>query len=224
MEALLSFWDTNLDAILISLGIGFVFFVLGPMGFWFSGKKIRRERIGKAVDMMIDLIEGMIVNQEDITNLKLRKLFGAIEREVDVTIDSAYDLERLFEDVSLRFQRSKHLDAQQKNEYAKKLSELSDLLKKSGEESQTRVIPRKYTEIVTSLEHSVETQDGEGIRKGFTELKEKLSRVQASDDPIFRMFFFYKRILRERPWVMVAVLAVYGLIIAIAFYLDILEP
>ena len=119
MDSIAAFWSANYENILISFGIGFVFFVLGPMGLWFSGRKIRKERIEKAKDMMIDLVEGMIVNQEDITNVKLRKLFGAIEREVNVAIDSAYDLERLFEDVALRFQRSKHLDTQQKNDYSK---------------------------------------------------------------------------------------------------------
>lgn len=100
---------------MVSLGVGLVFFVLGPIGVWFSGRKIRRERIRKAKEMLIDLIEGMLVSQEAITTAKLKQLFNAVEREVETSIDSEYDLERLFEDISLRFQRSKHLDATQKD-------------------------------------------------------------------------------------------------------------
>lgn len=85
---------------MVSLGVGFVFFVLGPIGVWFSGRRIRKERVRKAKEMLIDLIEGMIVTQEQITTSKLKQLFNAVEREVDTTIDADYDLERLFEDVS----------------------------------------------------------------------------------------------------------------------------
>ena len=125
MEELIQFWNDNSANIIISIAVGLVFFVLGPLGLWFSGRKIRKERIRKAKEMLIDLVEGMIVNQEQITNSKLRKVFSAVEREVEVSIDADYNLERLFEDVILRFQRSKHLDPSQKDTYSKSLSELS---------------------------------------------------------------------------------------------------
>jgi len=213
MNELLTMWNTHYANILITLGISFVFFILGPMGLWFSGKKIKKERTGKAIDLMIDLVEGMIVNQEDITNIKLKKLFGAIEREVNVSIDSAYDLDRLLEDVALRFQRSKHLDAKQKDEYAKRLSELSNSLEKLNEKNRSSAIPRKYSEILNSLDVSIESKNSELIKKSLSELKSKLTEVQINDASVFRMLMFYKRAVKDRPWLLVTALIVYLIII-----------
>src|SRR2546430_16407249 len=108
MEQLSLFWKANADVIVISLVVGFLFFVLGPIGVWFSGRKIRRERQRKAKEMLVDLVEGMIVTQEEVTPAKLGSIFNAVEREVEVEIGGSYDPERLFEDVMLRFQRSRH--------------------------------------------------------------------------------------------------------------------
>lgn len=221
MESVVSFWNSNYENILISLGIGFVFFVLGPMGLWFSGRKVRKERIRKAKEVMLDLFEGMIVNQEDITNHKLKKLFGAVEREVEVSIDSAYDLDLLFEDLALRFQRSKHLDASQKNNYIKKLEDLSSELEKTGVNEKERIIPRKYADIITSLENSVNTNDLESTNKILEELKKKIHRTDIVDnDPVFRVFYLYKKLIRERPWIMVIVIVVYAFVIASLLYFE----
>ncbi len=214
MEWFSNFWSTNFDSILISLAIGFVFFVLGPIGVWFSGRKIRRERISQAKEMLIDLIEGMIVNQEEITNIKLKKVFNAVEREVNVSIDAAYDLERLFEDVMLRFQRSKHLDAAQKDTYSKKLSELSTALESESEES-ARIIPRAYEKIISDLELS--TSGNTDAEKVIDELKQKLDRMSPSSDPVLNIFRIYSRIAREKPalfyTVSVFVVAFYAVLI-----------
>ena len=56
------FWHENSANIIVSLIIGFVFFVLGPLGLWFSGKRIRRERLRKAKETLIDLLEGMVTS------------------------------------------------------------------------------------------------------------------------------------------------------------------
>jgi hypothetical protein len=63
LAGVLEFWKQNSTSIIISLIVGFVFFVLGPLGLWFSGKRIRKERIRKAKETLLDLLEEMIVNQ-----------------------------------------------------------------------------------------------------------------------------------------------------------------
>lgn len=198
MEEVIKFWNDNYSSIMISLGVGFVFFVLGPVGVWFSGRKIRKERIRKAKEMLIDLIEGMLVTQETITTAKLKQLFNAVEREVETTIDSAYDLERLFEDVSLRFQRSKHLGSSQKDSYSNTLLQLADSLEKS-QESGRRVIPRSYESLITELRESTDSQDNERINRVIEELEEKVSKIPEEVEPFLRIFAMQKKMVRDHP-------------------------
>ncbi|WP_429062243.1 hypothetical protein [Aeromonas veronii] len=208
MEEVIKFWNDNYSNIMVSLGVGLVFFVLGPIGVWFSGRKIRRERIRKAKEMLIDLIEGMLVSQESITTAKLKQLFNAVEREVETSIDSEYDLERLFEDVSLRFQRSKHLDATQKNAYSKTLLDLVESIKQS-QASGTRIIPRRYESIFLDLRQSIENQDIQKSNKVLDELEEKFSRLPMEAEPFIRILTIQMRIIKEHPVLFLTVLVIY---------------
>jgi hypothetical protein len=83
MDQLIVFWNENSSSIVVSFVVGFIFFVLGPIGVWFSGRKIRRERVQKAKDLLIDLVEGMIVSHEEITLEKLKKMYRAINNKKD---------------------------------------------------------------------------------------------------------------------------------------------
>ncbi len=218
MDQIISFWTQNSSNIVVSFVIGFVFFVLGPIGVWFSGRKIRRERIKKAKELLIDLAEGMIVSHEEITLEKLKKMFRAIEREVDVSIDSHYDLERLFEDVMLRFQRSKHLDSEQKDAYAKKLSELNSFLAKKDQVKETVNIPKSYEKLFSELSSNIERNEKEAINENLEELKKKVARRNGINDPILNVFGFYLRFLQEKP-----VLFIVALILSISIYIVLLQ-
>jgi len=199
---------------MISLGVGFVFFVLGPAGVWFSGRRIRKERIRKAKEMLIDLIEGMIVTQEKITTAKLKQLFNAVEREVETTIDSEYDLERLFEDVSLRFQRSKHLDSSQKETYSATLLTLVESLEKS-EESGKRIIPRSYKVLLEQLRESISNNDQENANTVIKEIEEKVSKIPQEAEPLLRILSVQKRMIREYPVIVGAVAIIYVIIVSL---------
>jgi len=214
----LSARNENSNSIVVSFVIGFVFFVLGPIGVWFSGRKIRRERIEKAKELLIDLVEGMIVSHEEITLEKLKKMYRAIEREVDVSIDSHYDLERLFEDVMLRFQRSKHLDSEQKDTYAEKLSGLTGLLAKNDQIKETINIPKSYEKLFAELSGNIESKDQASMSESLEQLKKKVSRRNELNDPILNIFSIYSKILREKP-----VLFVVAMIVAIAIYAVLLQ-
>lgn len=75
MDFLTKFLTDNSANIIVSLVVGLVFFVLGPLGLWFSGKKIRQERVRKAKETLGDLLEGMIVNQTKVDQKKARICF-----------------------------------------------------------------------------------------------------------------------------------------------------
>lgn len=214
MEEILKFWNENFSNIMISLGVGFVFFVLGPIGVWFSGKRIRKERVRKAKELLIDLIEGMLVSQESITTDKLKQLFNAVEREVETTIDSDYDLERLFEDVSLRFQRSKHLDAIQKDSYSNTLLTLSEALEKA-QESGARVIPRSYKTLIEELREAVENNNQEKANKAIEEIEEKVLKIPQEAEPFIRIIAMQKRMIREYPIIFIGAIFIYIAFVAL---------
>ena len=151
ISALTTFLDDHGTTLLITLGGGLVFFVLGPLAGAFSKRRIRRERVEKVKDSLTNLVEGMLVNQEDISGDKLRRMFRATEREADVVVGSQYDLEKLLDDVALRFQRSPHLDASQKNDYLKTLASLADTLAKNEDELGNNVAPAAYNSVLDDL-------------------------------------------------------------------------
>ena len=195
---------------MISLAVGFVFFVLGPVGVWFSERRIRKERIRKAKEMLIDLIEGMIVTQEKITTAKLKQLFNAVEREVETTIDSEYDLERLFEDVSLRFQRSKYLDSNQKDTYSATLLTLAEALE-GAEKSRKRVIPRGYKTLLEELRISISDNNITKANAAIDEIEEKVSKIPQEIEPFIRIFSMF----REHPFIVSIVVIVYLILVFI---------
>ena len=212
------FWDEHGTTLAITLGAGLLFFVLGPLAAAFSRRKIRRERVDKVKDSLANLLEGMLVNQEDISGDKLHRMLRATEREADVILGSAYDLERLIDDVSLRFQRSPHLDATQKNGYLKTLSDLADALAKSEEEEvDRRTVPVSYDRILSGLTSSMESGDKEKASVYIARLKEKLSRgvFSDSDDLPFPLFSSYLRLMR-RPKI-VRVLALVYLVLIVLY-------
>lgn len=215
MKELLDFWNYNFSNIMVSLGVGFVFFVLGPIGVWFSGRRIRKERVRKAKEMLIDLIEGMIVTQEQITTSKLKQLFNAVEREVDTTIDADYDLERLFEDVTLRFQRSKHLDASQKDAYSTTLLLLGESIK-NAEETGGRIIPRSYRALFEELRTSITEGSSARSLTAVDELEEKVSKIPQEIEPFIRIISIQKRMIHEHPYIFGGAMILYLVFVILA--------
>ncbi len=195
---LAEFWKGNSGSILASLIVGLIFFVLGPIGLWFSGRRIRDERIRKAKEMLIDLVEGMLVNQEVVTPDKLLTLLRAVEREIDVDLEASYSLDWLFEDILLRFQRSKHLDAQQKNDYAKRLWELGEQSRKAEEQRSRRPLPRRLGAILEELQESEEPSSSTRNRELLEELESRV-RKDTAHGPIASPLSLYVRLYRKNP-------------------------
>jgi hypothetical protein len=83
LESLFEFWRHNTPQIIISVVVGLLFFVLGPL---FSGKRIRNERLRKAKELLLDLLEEMIVNHAQIDETRLNSIYRAVERETDTVL------------------------------------------------------------------------------------------------------------------------------------------
>ena len=197
-----SFWNfitANAGNIIISISVGLIFFVLGPLGLWFSKRKIRVEKIKKAKENLLDLVEGMLVNNENITESRLSSLFFAVSRENGINLEIENDIHDLIEDLILRFQRSKHLSAEQKDDYIKRLETLEKTMFESEDEEkedEQREIPKSYVRIFRELEEHLNNNESDKAKKELNILKEKLLR---RDNPLDRAFGIYYKLYKRNP-------------------------
>ena len=215
-----TFWDfitANAGNIIISISVGLIFFVLGPLGLWFSKRKIRVEKTKKAKENLLDLVESMLVNNENITESRLSSLFFAVSRENGINLEIENDILDLIEDLILRFQRSKHLSAEQKDEYIKSLETLEKTMFKSEadeKDEEQREIPKSYVRIFRELEEHLNNKDSDKAKKELSVLKEKLL---IRDNPLDRIFSIYYKLYKRNPLffiiTLIGVIALYVYII-----------
>jgi len=212
-ETIKQFLIDNQSSIIVSIIIGALFFVLGPLGLWFSGKKVKKEKINKAKSEFLDLIESMLVNGENITISKLITLFGAIERQNGINLGLDSDIENLLEDLSLRFARSKHLSPEQKDKYSNEIDNfIQQLYKEEKEENEApvRELPKSLKSIVNDIKKEAEPLDSDKLLEKVESLEKYLTKPS---DPFLRMF----TILRERPKLTYWIGLVYIIVILIVF-------
>jgi hypothetical protein len=223
-EEIKIFFIDNQSSIIISLIIGAIFFILGPLGLWFSGKKVKREKINKAKAEFLDLIESMLVNNEKFTRSKILTLFRAIERQNGINLELDSDIENLLEDLSLRFAKSKHLSAEQKDDYATKIDELIKSLSQKMENSdegtsilrREREIPKSIKSILSELKIESKNLNSEKLNESIERLEKYHKRPT---DPLL----FTIRIIKEKPRLFLVVLVVYLIIIGLLVYFDLLK-
>jgi hypothetical protein len=222
-ESIKQFFIDNQSSIIVSLIIGAIFFILGPLGLWFSGKKVKREKINKAKAEFLDLVESMLVNNENFSKSKILTFFRAIERQNRINLELDSDIENLLEELSLRFAISKHLSAEQKDNYATRIDGLIKSLnqKPDAEIKETsilreREIPKSIKSIITDLKSESEKLNSEKLNETIERLEKYHKRP---NDPIL----LTARIIKEKPRLFLAVLVVYVIIIGLLVYFDVLK-
>lgn len=218
-QHIIDFTTKNWDNIIVSIITGILFFVLGPLGLWFSNKKIRKEKIIKAKEQLLDLVESMLVNNETINSRKLTSVFYAIGRQNNVNLEFETDLTNILEDLTLRFAGSKHLSAKQKDEYIEQVHNiLDDLHKKEAEEKneeleKRKTIPKSYKRLIDEIEAKVSENDIESVKNNLEQLKEKLTTTNL-DSSLVKIFSVYGRLYKRNP-----IMFFVSFIIVIAFYI-----
>jgi len=219
-DTLAQFWHDNNANIIVSLVISFVFFVLGPLGLWFSGKRIRRERIRKAKEALIDLLEGMIVNQANVDEAKLRSVIRAVERDIDIDLSGEYHIDYWLGDVVLRFEKSRHLSAEQKQQYYDAVRKIIDEIH-SKTDKKTMEVPRKYEPILNDLKSALSSGETTRASHVVEELERALVMREHSQDPLWNVFQFYTRLYQKSPFTFsvaaVLILVIYGVVLAKVF-------
>jgi hypothetical protein len=210
------FFIDNSSSIIVSLIIGAIFFILGPLGLWFSGKKVKREKINKAKSELLDLIESMLVNNEKITTSKLVTLFRAVERQNGNNLGLDSDLNNILEDLTLRFARSKHLSSDQKDSYIEKIDALinsitNDENQEKSKENLQREIPKSLKTIIDELKTESESADIDS-KKLIDKIELLENKLKGRNDPMISVI----RILFEKKYYK-WILLIYVIILLIVF-------
>lgn len=222
-DSITRFWNDNQSSIVVSIIVGAIFFVLGPLGLWFSGKKVRKEKTNKAKADILDLFESMLVNKENMTVSKLLTLFRAIERSNSINLSIDTDLTNLLEDLTLRFSRSKHLSADQKDQYLTQIDKLiqelntQDKAQESGTSLTIRELPKSYKSLVEELKEEASKHESEELNKKVENIEKRL--MIRPTEPIALM----ARIIREKPKQAIAGLIIYVIIIFLMLYFEVVK-
>lgn len=178
--------------ILIALGVGLFFFVLTPWGLKKYLKTAEVERRNRAKENILDLLESSMIFKQDVNPKKILHLISAVGREYTVDVFSYLTIKNLLEEVELRFEKSKHLDPGQKQEYTRKIETLISDLEKQDENLE---IPITYNNLLEELTKNVNNNDKESTLKNIDVLKSKLIRksYDSSDSIIIRSIFMNSR-------------------------------
>lgn len=198
-EAIIQFLQNNSTNIVVSLLVGFVFFILGPLGLWFSGKKVRRERVRKAKESLVDLLESMIVSQSVIDETKLKSLYRSVERDVDIDLSGDYQIEHWLGDVALRFEKSRHLSSDQKQTYYECIRGISEEIRISMLQKGGLEVPRKFEPVINDLKESIANNDYKAAFVAVNELEKALIIRERGNDPILNIFRLYVRVYKKIP-------------------------
>lgn len=214
LDWLTKFWIENSNVIIISFAAGFIFFVLGPLGVWFSGKKIRKERIRKAKEALLDLLEGMIVSQSNINENKMIAMYRAVERDIDIDLSNEYNLENWLGDVAFRFEKSRHLGPDQKQKYYDEVSRINNEIKNNRSQKKEIIVPRKYETIFSELNETLSDSENSKATSLVAELERRMTENPFREDPFLNIFRMYVRIFKKSP-----VMFIVTAIISVVFYI-----
>ena len=155
----------------------------------------------------------MIVNQAQTDEAKLKSVLRAVERDIDIDLADEYHLDDWLDDVVLRFERSRHLSADQKQKYYDSVRKISDEIHVKNNRKPRPEIPRKYEPILANLKAAIESNEKAQAMVSAEELERVLSQRERGQDPLLNVFDLYRRMYQRSPLTFFVILTA-----ATAFY------
>ena len=180
----------NWQGILITIIIGLFFFVLTPQGLKKYLKTAEVERRNRAKENILDLLESSLIYKQDLDSKKIYHLLSAIGREFELKIFSYFTAKSLLEDLELRFEKSKHLDPSQKQDYTRKIETLISDIEQENKDSE---ISASYNRLFENLKKSVIDGNNELSLKEIDILKKKLVHDPYQDESNLLFIIFKHR-------------------------------
>ncbi|MDP2984681.1 MAG: hypothetical protein Q8O92_15280 [Candidatus Latescibacter sp.] len=166
----------------------------------------------------MDLLEEMIVNQAQIDDSRLRSIFRAVERDVDIDLAGEYRIEEWLGDVILRFERSRHLSPEQKQKYYDCVQNMFLEMRESSKRKPVAEVTREHEVVLNELRTALASDKVENAVRIVDELERTLSKRDRNQDPIVGILHVYRRMFRRSP-ITFLVATLIGIIIYVLLYL-----
>lgn len=154
-------WDflyQNWQNIIVASTIGLLFFFLSNYTLKRFIISAERERLKQAKDTVLSILESRIINKQDISLDNINNLLKAIDREHSVILSDLISPSSLLQDLELQFEKSHHLDSNQKEEYCTQIQNQIQEIRKIDE---SLFVPTKYSEIIDNLAKEIRLKNTE---------------------------------------------------------------
>ena len=194
----------NWQSIIITLGIGLLFFIFSLQWLKRYVASAERERLIQAKNGILDILESRIISKHIISKTMINRLLKAIDREHSVDLSSIVSSSSLLEDLQLRFEKSHHLDPSQKEEYCKKLEEIVEEIDK---EEKIVTVPVRYLDIIGTLTENIKSNKSKEALDTLELLKKKMRDKE--EFLMYRPSTIYLRTFRRNPLILLIVLIFY---------------
>jgi len=176
-ESIFDFIKAYWQNIMVSIIVGFIFFVLSSMVFKIRERSVAFERYKKAKGTILDILESSLINKQEPTQYRIKHIIQAAQREENVELrDSPLTL---LEDLELRFEKSRHLDTNQQTYF---INQIEELISQIETEDRIRLVPLSYEKILESLKSNIESGKKEDSIADLNNLTNKLSESSKSPD------------------------------------------
>ena len=182
IDEILTFLTQNWQNIIVALSVGFIFYILSTYLLKKYVTSAGKERVKRAKDSLLTILESRVINKQEISLEKINNLLKAIEREHSVILSDSVSSSSILQDLELEFEKSHHLDPNQKEEYCTLIQNQIQEIRASEDALN---IPPKYSEILENLEENIKSKNTDKSLEFIKLLKKKLDNREDSiyDEP-----------------------------------------
>lgn len=160
---------------IISVVLGGVFSYLISALFYRRQRKesntIALERTRRAHHEILDILESYIINKEVIRIVQIKHLIESCEREYDSNLQNFVSPMTLLQDVSFRLQKSKHLNVQEKSNYAQIVEGLVNEVKQNEIDSEVFYQRYKIKSIIDDIKKGLKSNNIEKLDESLDEIE-----------------------------------------------------
>lgn len=126
------------------------------------------ERFKQAQNEILDILENRIINNQELSESKIKRLLNAVARENQIQASQFESLISIIETLELRFENSKHLSPDQKSKYSQKIEKIiSDM--EHGDVDL--LISTNYGDIIENIKNLINSNQQKEALKSLDLLK-----------------------------------------------------
>lgn len=174
-EFLTNYWVEivlSVVSILFGVFVSYVFYRLQKR----DVVSAQQERTRRAVEELLDVIESYVISKQQLSEATIRNLIGASERAHRAELDSICTPISLLQDVTLRLQKSRHLDIAQKAQYATQIDALVSEISRNQHVVPANV--KSTLELAALVQGAIHNNEKDKALESMQHLKDALVRLE----------------------------------------------